>query len=138
MFFACHSLSKTIVSDRDPRFTSAFFKEVFSVLGVKVQFSTANHPQTDGMTERINRVVEDCLRTLVNHKQSNWDELLPLCQFAINNSDQTSTGESPFFLNTAQHPLIPTSLVDACTSLHPAGERSVQWLIAREEALKIA
>ena len=52
------------------------------------------------MTERINRVVEDCLRTFVNHKQSNWDEILPLCQFAINNSDQTSTGESPFFLNT--------------------------------------
>ena len=136
--FASHGLSKTIVSDRDPRFTSAFFKEVFSVSGVKLQFSTANHPQTDGMTERINRVVEDCLRTFVNQKQSNWDELLPLCQFAINNSDQTSTGESPFFLNTGQHPLTPSSLVDACTSHDLAGERSGQWLIAREEALKIA
>ena len=134
--FTSHSLSKTIVLDRDPQFTSTFF--MFSVLGVKLQFSTANHPQTDGMTERINRVVEDCLRTFVNHKQSNWDELLPLCQFAINNSDQTSTGKSPFFLNTGQHPLTPSSLVDACTSHDLAGEQSGQWLIAREEALKIA
>ena len=50
--FASHGLSKTIVSDRDPRFTSAFFKEVFSVLGVKLQFSTANHPQTDRDSDR--------------------------------------------------------------------------------------
>ena len=89
------------------------------------------------MTERINRVVEDCLRTFVNHKQSNWDELLPLCQFAINNSDQTSTGESPFFLNTGQHPLTPSSLIDACTSLDLAGERSGQWLKITTNAFRL-
>ena len=55
----------------------------------------------------MNRVVEDTLRAFVNHRQTNWDELLPLCQFAINNSFQTSTGESPFFLNSGQHPITP-------------------------------
>ena len=95
--FAAHGLSKTIVSDRDPRFTATFFKELFSHLGIRLQMSTSNHPQTDGQTERVNRVVEDCLRSFVNHWQSNWDELLPLCQFAINNSYQSSTCESPFF-----------------------------------------
>ena len=53
------------------------------VLGVKLRMSTANHTQTDGQTERMNRVVEDTLRAFVNHRQTNWDELLPLCQFAI-------------------------------------------------------
>ena len=105
--FTLHGLSKSIVSDRDPRFTSAFFKEVFAILGVKLRMSTANHPQTDGQTEHMNRVVENTLRAFANHRQTNWDELLPLCQFAINNSFQTSTGESPFFLNSGQHHIYP-------------------------------
>ena len=63
--FAYHGLSKSIVSDRDPRFTSAFFKEVFSLLGVKLNMSTANHPKADGLTEHVNRIVEDTLRSFV-------------------------------------------------------------------------
>ena len=72
MYFPC------IVSDRDPRFTAAFFKELFSILGSQLKMSTANHPQTDGMTERMNRVVEDTLRSYVNNKQTHWDTLIPL------------------------------------------------------------
>ena len=50
----CHyGLSKTIVSGRDPRFTAAFFKKLFALLGTKLQMSSASHPQTDGHTERI-------------------------------------------------------------------------------------
>ena len=70
--FSVHGLRKTIVSDRYPRFTAAFFKELFSILGSQLKMSTANHPQTDGMTERMNRVVEDTLRTYVNHKQTDY------------------------------------------------------------------
>ena len=65
------SLSSSIVCDRDPRFTAAFFQELFDRLGTKLAFSTANHPQTDGLTERVNRIVEDVLRAFVNHKQDN-------------------------------------------------------------------
>ena len=110
--FAYHGLSKSIVSDRDPRFTTAFFKEVFSLLGVKLNMSTANHPQTDGMTERVNRIVEDTLRPFVNHCQTDWDELLALCQFSMNNSFSTSTEDTPFYLTSRQHPVIPSTLVD--------------------------
>ena len=137
--FASHNLSKTIVSDRDPRYMSTFFKEVFSVLGVKLQFNTANHPQTDGMTERINRVVDTAYaRSSITSSLTGMSYSRSASLQSILNSDQTSTGESPFFLNTGQHPLTPSSLVDACTSHDLAGERSGQWLIAREEALKIA
>ena len=102
--------------------------------------STANHPQTDGLTERVNRVVEDCLRSFVNHHQSHWDSLLPLCQFAINNSYQSSTGESPFFLNSGQHPLTPSSLVDSSVGRNYTDreERPRHWLEEKNEALRIA
>ena len=94
--FRLHGLSSTIVSDRDPGFTAAFFKEVFSQLGTQLAFSTANHPQTDGFTERVNRQVGDVLRAFVNLRQDNWDSLLPLCEFAINSSQQSSVANTPF------------------------------------------
>ena len=137
--FSAHGLSKSIVSDRDPRFTASFFKEVFSLLDVKLKMSTANHPQTDGLTERVNRVVEDCLRSFVNHRQTDWDVVLPLCQFAINNSYQSSVGESPFFLNSGHHPLTPSSLVDSSAGRDfTAEQRPRQWLMDQEVALKTA
>ena len=64
--FSQHGLSKTIVSDRDPHFTATFFKELFSILGTnKLQMSSANHPQTDGQTERMNRVIEETFGELL-------------------------------------------------------------------------
>ena len=53
-----------IASDRDPRFTGKFWKSIFQVLGTRLDMSTADHPQTDGQTERVNRVVEDILRSV--------------------------------------------------------------------------
>ena len=88
----------------------------------------------------MNRVVEDTLRAFVNHRQTNWDELLPLCQFAINNSFQTSTGESPFFLNSGQHPITPSTLVDCRTRADSVNIDNTphNWLQHREEALRLA
>ena len=65
--FAAHGLSKTMVYGRDPRFASAFFKEVLNILGVELKISTTNHSRTDGMTQCVNRSVEDTLRAFVNH-----------------------------------------------------------------------
>ena len=97
--FRLHGLSRSIVPDRDPRFTSAFFSEVFKLLGTSLKMSTANHPLTDGMTERVQRVVGDVLRSFVNHRQDNWSQLLSMCKFAINDRQQESTKSSPFYLN---------------------------------------
>jgi len=139
--FRLHGLSRTIVCDRDPRFTSRFFKEVFSALGIDLKMSTANHPQTDGQTERMNRTVEDTLRTFVNHRQNDWDELLPLCEFAINDADQASTGETPFYLNYGLHPLTPSSFLNPASCSEPAssaGNTSLTWLDNRLDALSKA
>ena len=101
--------------------------------------STANHPQTDGQTERVHRVVGDSLCAIVNHQQSNWDELLPFTQFSINNSRQCSTGNSPFFLNHGQEPLTFGSLVDARTRRRLEDRSTAEhWLTARGEAISLA
>ena len=139
-FLTMVSLSKFIVSDRDPKFTSAFFQEVFTILGTQLCLSTANHPQTDGLTEWINRVVEDTLRTFVNHRQNNWDNLLPLCQFAINNARQSSTDHTPFFLNHGYDPLTPSSIIDLRMSLdlENSEDDPIPWTKRKMEALASA
>ena len=62
--FRQHGLPVAIVSDRDPRFTGQFWKSIFKVLGTRLNMSTADHPQTDGQTERVNRVIGDILRSI--------------------------------------------------------------------------
>jgi transposase InsO family protein len=59
--FRMHGFPKTIISDRDTKFTSNFWKTLFSGMDTQLSFSTAYHPQTDGQTERTNRIVEDML-----------------------------------------------------------------------------
>jgi len=94
--FRLHGLPKTIISDRDVKFTSAFWKTLFADLGTQLNFSTAYHPQTDGQTERVNQVVEDMLRAYVMQQPTLWEEYLHLVEFAYNNGYHTSTQMSPF------------------------------------------
>ena len=105
-----HGVPRNIVSDRDSKFTSHFWKAVHQVLGTKLNMSTSFHPQSDGQTERVNRVLEEVLRHYVSAKQDDWDELLDMAEFAINNSWHESVRNTPFYLNYGQHPLTPVSL----------------------------
>jgi transposase InsO family protein len=61
--FRLHGVPREIVSDRDPRFTAAFWSQLFKRLGTKFNMSTANHPQTDGQSERANRIQLGSLRS---------------------------------------------------------------------------
>ena len=91
-------LPEDIVSDRDSRFTGQFWTVLFGLMGLELKFSTANHPQTDGQTERISAVLEDYLRHYVIVSQKNWIDLLDSAQFAYNLHKSSSTGMSPFEL----------------------------------------
>ena len=83
--------------------------------------STAFHPQTDGQTERVNQTLEQYLRIFCNYQQDNWQQLLPLAEFAYNNSVHASTGQTPFFANYGYHPnSIATSTPRATDSDNPA------------------
>ena len=61
-----------IVSDRDTRFTGKFWTTLLNMMGTELKFPTANHPQTDGQTERINHLLEEYLRHYVTASQRNW------------------------------------------------------------------
>ena len=97
----------SIVSDRDPRFTSVFWRSLWQQLGTKLQMSTAFHPQTDGQTERQNRTLEEMLRAYVNYEQDDWDEHLTAAELAHNCAEHASTGFSPYYLNHGHHPQLP-------------------------------
>jgi transposase InsO family protein len=91
-----HGIPRTIVSDRDKKFTSNFWRGLFKGFGTNINFSTAYHPQTDGQTERVNRIIEDMLRMYVMDKPSKWEDYLHLVEFAYNKGYQASLRMSPF------------------------------------------
>lgn len=89
--FCFFGLPDDIVSDRGVTFTSKFMQAMLQGLQVKQKLSTAFHPQTDGQTERVNSVLEQYLRCYINYQQSDWNDYLPLAQFAYNNSKHSTT-----------------------------------------------
>ncbi|KAG8503456.1 hypothetical protein CXB51_001429 [Gossypium anomalum] len=91
-----HGIPLSIISDRDPRFTSRFWQKLQDALGTKLNFSTAFHPQTDGQSERVIQILEDMLRCCVLEFQGSWERYLPLVEFAYNNSYQTSLKMAPY------------------------------------------
>ena len=109
--FKLHGLPEVIISDRDPRFTSKFWKSLFNLLGTNLRFSTAFHPQTDGQSERMIQTLENFLRPYVQRRPHEWSQLLAVAEFAANNAVHVATGHSAFFLNSGDHLVVPTTLL---------------------------
>ncbi|GAU49588.1 hypothetical protein TSUD_138750 [Trifolium subterraneum] len=91
-----HGIPSSIVSDRDPKFTSRFWESFQEALGTKLRLSSAYHPQTDGQSERTIQSLEDLLRGCVLELGESWDSCLPLIEFTYNNSFHSSIGMAPF------------------------------------------
>jgi len=108
-----HGFQEIIITDRDVRWTSSFWREVCKQFDIKLRFSSSFHPETDGQTERANRTLEEMLRHYVSPDHADWDTHLPMIEFAFNNSYQSSTGQTPFYTYTGRHPLTPLSSTTA-------------------------
>ena len=104
-------LSAVIIPDRDPQFISAFNKALPLGLGISWNLSTARHPQTDGQTERANRIIEDVLRRFVSPNMTDWDQHLCLAQFAMNSAWHETVQQTPYFLNHGRSPKTPLDIV---------------------------
>ncbi|GJR02946.1 putative reverse transcriptase domain-containing protein [Tanacetum coccineum] len=91
-----HGVPVSIISDRDSKFTSHFWKSLNEALGTQLDMSTAYHPQTDGQSERTIQTLEDMLRACVMDFGKGWDRHLPLIEFSYNNSYHTSIKAAPF------------------------------------------
>jgi hypothetical protein len=94
--FRLYGMPKEIMSNRDMKFTSNFWKSLMVGLETNLLFSTAYHPQTDGQTERVNQILEDMLRMHVMHQPKKWEDYLSLVEFAYSNGYQASLNMSPF------------------------------------------
>nr|GFB37327.1 putative reverse transcriptase domain-containing protein [Tanacetum cinerariifolium] len=91
-----HGVSVSILSDRDGRFTSLFWKALHKALGTRLDMSTAYQPQTDDQSERTIQTLEDMLRACVIDFGKSWDRHLPLVEFSYNNSYHVSIKAAPF------------------------------------------
>ncbi|XP_057543337.1 uncharacterized protein LOC130821563 [Amaranthus tricolor] len=106
-----HGVPRTIVSDRDTKFLSHFWKSLWRLMGTKLLFSTSHHPQTDGQTEVVNRVLGSLLRTLVNKSTKDWDVKLGHAEFAYNRTPSATTKYSPFEVVYGVNPYVPIDLI---------------------------
>lgn len=95
---------ETLTSDRGTQFVSEFWDELCKILGIKMQLTTARHPETDGQTEIMNQYLTQRLRPMVNYAQDDWSELLPFVDMAQACLPHESTGLSPFMIETGCEP----------------------------------
>ncbi|UYV66672.1 K02A2.6-like, partial [Cordylochernes scorpioides] len=93
-----HGAPRELISDRGRTFISRTLKEINDLCGIIHRFTSAYHPQTNGLTERLNKTLADMLSMYVDVEQRNWDAVLPYVTFAYNTSQQESSGFSPFYL----------------------------------------
>ena len=91
-----HGVPTSIISDRDPRFTSELWQSMHKSFGSQLDMSTAYHPQTDGQSERTIQTLEDMLRACVLDFGKGWEKHLPLIEFSYNNSYHSSIKAAPF------------------------------------------
>ena len=112
-----HGVPEGIVSDRDPKLLSNFMQDLFLQMGIKHAPSTAFHPQTDGQTERLNRVIQEMLRNYVSPSHDDWDEHLDIAEFAYNNAYHESIKTTPFRLTYGFDPRNPMSAVKLQTNI---------------------
>ncbi|CAM8882743.1 unnamed protein product [Rhodiola kirilowii] len=90
-----HGIPTTIVSDRDPVFMSMFWQELFRKQGTVLSHSSSYHPQSDGQTEVINRILEDYLQAYVSGRQADWVPMLPWVEYHYNTATHSGLRTSP-------------------------------------------
>ena len=132
-----HGMPKSLVSDRDPRITAKFWRELSRVLGSEVHLSTAHHPQSDGQSEREIQTLITALRSYVNAMGDDWDDYLPALELACNSKVQASTGAAPFTLVYGTEARLPIDcMLDGArpATLPAVNERARRMRLALDQA----
>ncbi|PKU64652.1 RNA-directed DNA polymerase [Dendrobium catenatum] len=113
-----HGLPRSITSDRDVKFVSHFWRELWKRLRTEIKLSSAYHPQTDGQTEVVNRTLGNMLRCIAHEHPKQWDEYLGQAEFAYNSMTNRSTGQCPFSVVYTKCPnhIVDISVLPQCKS----------------------
>ncbi|WVZ97710.1 hypothetical protein U9M48_043224 [Paspalum notatum var. saurae] len=130
-----HGIPTTIVSDRDAKFLSHFWRSLWNKLGTKLLFSTTCHPQTDGQTEVVNRTLSTMLRAVLDKNLRRWEDCLPHIEFAYNRATHSSTKMCPFQIVYGYIPRAPIDLfsLDAEDAPHIDAVAHVEQMIDLHE-----
>ena len=116
-----HGIPRTIVSHRDVKFMSYFWKTLWAKLGTKLLFSTTCHPQTDGQTEVVHRTLSMLLRAMIKKIMKVWEDCLPHVEFAYNRAVHSTTQMCPFEVVYGLKPITPLDLLplplQECTNM---------------------
>ncbi|QRW25134.1 Retrotransposable element Tf2 protein [Rhizoctonia solani] len=99
-----HGTPRTTISDRGRVFNNEFQRALYEKLGIKPLYSTAYHPETDGLAERTNQWLEGFLRSYCNYAQDDWAKWLPIAEFCHNHQVNSATGKSAFETVYGMHP----------------------------------
>jgi transposase InsO family protein len=134
--FTHYGFPSKIVSDRGTQWNSAFFRAICEEAGVELALSTAYHPQTNGLVERSNEVVEAALRQYISADMHDWHELLPLVELALNSCYYEAIQSTPYRMNRVTLPATPfESLVERSQTASTDMSRSLglplSWVSAR-------
>lgn len=113
-----HGFPDVLISDRDPRFQSLVWEQLCHRFRIKRAMSSAYHPQSHGQTERVNRTLEQMLRTYIQSDEREWERLLPALELAYNTTSHSSTELSPFEVMIGQNPITAADL-DVVGNLSP-------------------
>ena len=106
-----HGLPNSNVTDKGPNFANGWEVALLKLIGTKHCKTSTYHPESDGQTERTNRVLGEMLRQYVGQQYDNWDTHLPMVEFAHNNAHSSATGNTPFCVVYGKHPDTPMDLV---------------------------
>ncbi|MBW0502912.1 hypothetical protein O181_042627 [Austropuccinia psidii MF-1] len=139
------TVPKIIINDRDQKFTSEFWTNLYDMLGTKLAFSTAYQPQSDGLAEMMIQTMEEILRRFCFYGMEykyheeythDWVTLLPEVQLAYNTSQHSTTGKTPSVVEKGWNPLLPVDhLKRNLLTIHPtARDFHEMWKKACETA----
>ena len=120
-----HGMQKSIILDRDPKFTSRFWRALWKKLGTELKMNTAFRPEIDGQIKRVNLVLQEYLRNYVNADQKDWANHISMAEFSYNNTKHSGTGFSPFMVIFGTEPLSPIDLALHGTSVKDGDEGEV-------------
>jgi hypothetical protein len=114
-----HGIPNTIVSDRDVKFLSHFWRSLWNKLRTKLLFSTTCHPQTDGQTKVVNRTLSTMLRAVLDQNLRHWEDCLPHIEFPYNHATHSSTKMCSFQIVYGYIPQAPIDLFSFYTEDAP-------------------
>ncbi len=130
-----HEMPDSIVSDRDPKIDSKFWNTLMDICGMKLKMSPSRHPQTDGSSEIMNRMISNYLRCFCDFRQNDWVYLLPWAEFAYNSAVSEELGMSPFEMDIGLVPKSPLDMLPGVnTSIESVNELKTNLKLSLQDA----